>query len=110
MWNTIVILKRVGSLIYAAAIEPLQLESLDILIILTVLLKFQKMCFESIFLCMDALWKVLERYVDILKSIQLDLDVKFRIKIHIYSIAYTSERSKTRHMYNIQRKCFLLFL
>lgn len=39
---------------------------------------------------MDALWKVLERYVNILKSIQLhvDLDVKFRIKIYTQYCIY----------------------
>lgn len=37
---------------------------------------------------MNALWKVSKRYVDILKLIQLDLDVKFRIKIHIQYCIY----------------------
>lgn len=37
---------------------------------------------------MNALWKVSKRYVDILKLIQLDLDVKFRIKIYIQYCIY----------------------
>lgn len=61
---------------------------MDILIILTVSLKYEKMWFDCIFLWMNALWKVSKRYVDILKLIQLDLDVKFRIKIHIQYCIY----------------------
>lgn len=56
----------------------------------------------------ECIMEGVERYVDILKLIQI-LMLSSGLKF-IYSTVYTSEMSNTRYVYNIQRKYFLLFL